>query len=150
MDNPADIVPHPFPSLFAMTPRCISVSERRSGDVLAHTDITTHPCDFATVESDISTFVALPPHYHLNLPAGTALGQAHGVWDEVLHNYGEVMVLGTTTRHQSLPTPVGQKMQAFFFTEWMPDKKHANVSPNATQLNPPTVPQLKNFGGIWG
>ena len=38
-------------------------------------------------------------------------------------------------------------MQGALFTRWTPDKKHASVVPNATYLEPPTDPNLKQVLG---
>ena len=103
VDNPADKVPHPFPSLFHMTSGSISLSDRGLGDVSVHTDTTTHPhiflpSEFAAVESHISTFVA-PPQYRLNIPAETALEEAK----EVLGR-GSAQLWGGTRPRQHQPT----------------------------------------------
>ena len=68
-------------------------------------------------------------------------------WDEVLLNQGEVLVMVSTARHHGLPAPAGQDMQGALFTQWTPDKKHVNVLPNTTHLDPPTDPLLKKFLG---
>ena len=38
-------------------------------------------------------------------------------------------------------------MQGALFTHWSPDKKHVNVLPNTTHLNPLTKPLLKKLLG---
>ena len=66
-------------------------------------------------------------------------------WDEVLLNQGEFLVMVSTARHHGLPPPAGQDMQGALFTQWTPDKNHANVLPNTTHLGPPLTRYSRNF-----
>ena len=63
-------------------------------------------------------------------------------WDEVLLNKGELLVMGSTTRHHGVPPPSGHDMQVALFTQWTPDEKHVNVLPNTTHLDAPNDPPL--------
>ena len=121
-----DCVPNPCGHLFDMS--CpIIVSGSDSGDHLPHTDVSTAPDmlplrDRNPSSCHISTFVALPPQYRINVQAGTALGEAtEERWDEVLLQQGEVLVLVSTARHHGLPCPPGQQMQGALFTQCNPD-----------------------------
>ena len=71
-------------------------------------------------------------------------------WDEVLFNQGEVLVTDWTTRHHGLPPLAGQHMPEAVFMQRTPHKKHVNVVPNTTHLDPCTDPVLKNFLGTLG
>ena len=63
-------------------------------------------CDRNPSRCHISTFVALSPQYFINVQAGTPLGEAkEEMWDEVLLQQGEVLVLVSTARHHGLPPP---------------------------------------------
>ena len=64
-------------------------------------------------------------------------------WDEFLLNKGELLVMGSTTRHHVLPPPSDQHMQVALFTQWTPDEKHVNVLPNTTHVDPPNDLPLK-------
>ena len=68
-------------------------------------------------------------------------------WDEVLLNQGVVLVMVSTARHHGFPPFDGQDMQGALITQWTPNKKHVDVLPKTTHLDPPIDPLLKKFLG---
>ena len=143
----------PFEFVYPMPPGSVIVSDVESGDQLAHTDTSTAPhvvplSDRSKWDFHLSTLVALSPQYRLCIQVGTALGEVEVErWEEALLNQGEVLVMVRTARHHGLLTPAGQDMQGALFMQWTPDKKHVNVLPNTTHLDPPSDPLLKKILG---
>ena len=143
----------PFASVHPMRPGSVIVSAVESGDRLAHKDTSTPPPPPPPVRP---VKIGLPPlHFCGPLPPVSAQHSDGNGFGGGLHGEvgpGPPQPRGGPHHGEHRPAPWSptqptQDMQGALFRQWTPDKKHVNVLPNTTHLEPPTNPLLKKFVG---